>query len=133
MLWCTSYPFSLRLAAAVLLFAMQLLVNGSHSLHAISTGVSVKSKREDEQLHISSVDVPLVNVGAPNPLPNPCDGPDMGEGVSFNPVNNIWWVSRCLQQQQGPDASTARQLEVHLRALCYLHHAKSMSTHPPCS
>lgn len=74
----------------VYLCLLQLVLNGSHSLHAINTGVSVKSAAEDEQLLINSVDVPLVNVGAPNPLPNPCEGPDMAEGISFNPVNNIW-------------------------------------------
>jgi hypothetical protein len=71
-------------------FLPQLVLNGSHSLHAISRGVSVRSRRQDEELHIGSVDVPLVAVGAPDPLPNPCRGPDMREGVSFNPVNNIW-------------------------------------------
>lgn len=69
---------------------LQLVLNGSHSLHAVTRGVSVSSRDGAEQLHISSMDVPLLNLGAPNPLPNPCDGPDMKEGVSFNPVNNIW-------------------------------------------
>lgn len=69
---------------------LQLVLNGSHSLHAINRGVSVRSRRQDEELHIGSVDVPLVAVGAPDPLPNPGRGPDMREGVSFNPVNNIW-------------------------------------------
>lgn len=73
-----------------LLPPVQLVLNGSHSIHAINRGVSVKSRQQDEELHIGSVDVPLLNVGAPNPLPNPCDGPDMREGVAFNPVNNIW-------------------------------------------
>jgi hypothetical protein len=74
--------------ASVLL--LQLVLNGSHSLHAITRGVSVMSTQHDERLHIASVDVPLVDVGAPNPLPNPCQGPDMSEGVAFNLVNNIW-------------------------------------------
>jgi hypothetical protein len=69
---------------------LQLALNGSHSLHAINQGVSVHSSSGLEQLHIHSTDVPLVSVGAPNPLPSPCDMPDMDQGVSFNPVNNIW-------------------------------------------
>jgi hypothetical protein len=64
--------------------------NGSHSLHAINRGVQVSSAAGDEVLSIASTDVPLLNLGAPNPFPNPCCGPDMWQGVSFNPANNIW-------------------------------------------
>jgi hypothetical protein len=50
----------------------------------------VSSAHGGEVLTMRSLDVPLVNVGAPNPFPNPCAGPDMAHGVAFNAHNNIW-------------------------------------------
>lgn len=70
---------------------MQIVLNGSHSLHAVSKGVSVMSPGGTEQLVISTLDVPLVNIGKPIPFPNPCLQPDMKhDGISYNLVNNIW-------------------------------------------
>lgn len=75
---------------------LQIVLNGSHSLHAVTSGVQVSSKHGKETLAIRSTDVPLVNVGSPNPFPNPCSGPDMREGVSYNPVNNIWGTNYAM-------------------------------------
>lgn len=69
---------------------LQVIVNGSHSIHAVNKGVSVSSRDGSERLVISTLDVPLVNAGRPNPFYNPSEGPDMWEGMSYNIVNNIW-------------------------------------------
>eukprot|EP00775_Hariotina_reticulata_P003530 gene3530-3799_t len=75
---------------------LQIITNGSHSLHAVSKGVSVQSPGGTEQLLISTLDVPLVNVGKPIPFPNPCLGPDMKHGVSYNLINNIWGTNYAM-------------------------------------
>jgi hypothetical protein len=44
-------------------------------------------------MHLSSLDVPCVAVGKPNPFPTPRNvAPDMSYGVSYNVYNNIWWA-----------------------------------------
>lgn len=85
----------------------EIIVNGSHALHAVSQGVSVLSRDHSEQLHISTLDVPLVNLGRPNPFPNPCDGPDMAHGVSFNIVNTIWGTNFAMWMHNPKDANMA--------------------------
>jgi hypothetical protein len=60
-----------------------------------------------EQLHINTLDVPLVNLGKPNPFPNPCDGPDMEQGVSFNIVNTIWGTNFAMWMYNPEDADMA--------------------------
>lgn len=69
---------------------LQVLLNGSHSIHAVNRGVTVSSRDNREQLTIATLDVPLVNAGKPNPFYNPIEGPDMSEGMSYNIVNNVW-------------------------------------------
>jgi hypothetical protein len=71
---------------------LQIVRNGSHSTHALSVnaGMTVNSPEGAEQLHIHSIDAPLVSLGEPNVMPNPCVGPDMGQGVSWCLTNNIW-------------------------------------------
>ncbi|WIA20109.1 hypothetical protein OEZ85_005961 [Tetradesmus obliquus] len=85
----------------------EIIVNGSHALHAVSQGVSVLSRDHSEQLHISTLDVSLVNLGRPNPFPNPCDGPDMAHGVSFNIVNTIWGTNFAMWMHNPKDANMA--------------------------
>lgn len=71
---------------------LQIVRNGSHSTHALSVnaGMTVNSPEGAEQLHIHSIDAPLVSLGEPNAMPNPCVGPDMAQGVSWCLTNNIW-------------------------------------------
>lgn len=69
--------------------------------------MSVASKDGTEQLHIHTVDVPLVNVGKPNPFPNPCDGPDMSHGVSYNIINTIWGTNYAMWLYTPEDANMA--------------------------
>jgi hypothetical protein len=83
----------------------QIILNGSRALHAVSQGVSVLSKDHHEQLHINTLDVPLFNLGKPNPFPNPCDGPDMQHGVSFNIVNTIWGTNYAMWMYNQEDAN----------------------------
>ena len=45
-------------------------------------------------LTIAPVDSALVSPGVPLALPNVVSLPDMGEGVSFNLFNNLWWAGR---------------------------------------
>lgn len=72
----------------------QVIVNGSHSMHAVGdAGVRVLSSDGSERLQISSLDAALVSPGAPVPLPNVMSPPDMRQGVSFNLFNNLWCVA----------------------------------------
>lgn len=82
---------------------VQVVANGSHSIHAVNQGVSVRSNDGSEQLSIKTLDVPLVNAGRPNPFYNPADGPDMSEGMSFNIVNNIWGTNYIMWMPYTPE------------------------------
>lgn len=79
--------------------SLQVMRNGSQSMHAVSdAGVSVSSAAGDEELHIRTLDAPLVSPGHPTVLPQGRHSPHMRQGVHFNLVNNLWgtnYVSCC--------------------------------------
>lgn len=75
----------------VLLLLLQVILNGSQSMHAVSEmGVQVQSADRSELLQIKTYDAALVSPGHPNPFPNGAFAPCMREGMHFNLVNNIW-------------------------------------------
>lgn len=74
-----------------LLLVLQVIVNGSQSMHAVSdSGVSVSSPDGQEVLHLHSWDASLVSPGTPTPFPNGFKPPDMTQGLHVNLANNVW-------------------------------------------
>jgi hypothetical protein len=100
-------PQSMRLnKLASLIDPADVLLNGSKVLHALTGGVVYGETLGDPSLlHISSIDVPVVKVGAgnaslaadtpplaglnPAPLPNDV-APRVQDGFAFNIFNNLW-------------------------------------------
>jgi hypothetical protein len=66
----------------------EVLEGGNRSLHAIQDGAGYCGT--DGSFLIRSPDAPLISVGRPRILEAPGDLPDLGEGVAFNLLNNLW-------------------------------------------
>jgi len=67
---------------------LQVVPNGNRHLHA-SSG-DVRFGHPDGSLSITSLDAPLVAPGQPSMLDFTNDQPDIGQGVHFNLLNNLW-------------------------------------------
>ena len=83
---------------------LDVVFNGSKTLHAISSGVLYGKSLDDQSaFFVGSADAPVVKVGAGNaslaaeallglnPAPVPNDRPpDLNGGIAFNLFNNLW-------------------------------------------
>jgi hypothetical protein len=117
---------------------MQVMRNGSHSMHAVDdvTGVSVaapinkqqqqQQQRQQQQqqqlvarvLSITPLDSPLVSPGEPLVLPNVQHQPDLAKyGVNFNLHNNLWGTNYVMwvPYQHTEDSSSNSRGSWHQR------------------
>src|SRR5690606_2390053 len=71
-----------------LISPLDVISRGNRTLHAIQQGVVYHSA--DQNLHIDSLDAPLVAPGKRALVSFPNQQPDLAQGMHFNLYNNMW-------------------------------------------